>query len=774
MVAFAKLLEQATSEALLDVDWAKNMEIIDLVRGGDITGKEAIKGIKKRMFNRNPNVAVYTLTLLEAIVKNCGGPVQAEVATRDFMDQFRRLVRGSTTTVKTKCLDMIQTWARAFEMNPKYKIVPDTYNILKVEGHQFPPMNAESDAMFVAEVAPEWAEGDKCYACRTKFTLTTRKHHCRRCGQLFCQRCSSKKSAIPKFGIEKDVRVCDNCYNIVKGKASEEPTPASSSAAAATETSNLTPEQEVAFFIEKERQAALAAAAPSSSSGQSLSQKEQELKEQEEMELALALSMSEAEAQPQAPAKNSSTSYYPSAPNYQASAPEPTPDSTPKRGLYDLSALEVSQNDPMARYLSGGSPDPQAQQSEQRAAEPNEISVPLSTAEDVEFIKSMSNGVSLFEQKLERVKKRGGGVASDNSIQAIFRSLAVMHPDLLSRIDNIEEEKSSYDGLKEKLGQIRSAATQLKEVQKEQQAKLEQQRAEQAMLEKIQLEQKMKLLEQQAREQRMMQRAMEERLRLEAEETRRQEEARQLAAQEKAVRMEQERLAQQQAELQAKRDHAEAARQSFEQQHNSQRINQMHMEAEAARHRAHAQQVLAAQQQFPYGGAQGQMAPQPAHGSPGPAYNLQQAPPQQRLPSQQQQQQQSPLMQRQQQPPMHQSPHVQQQQQQFPPPINQPPQHPGNVNRPPQGMPPNSFAQPPPQQQMQQPQQQQQQQQVQFYQGAPQQNIQMQQAPPGQYGMPQQQGYGMQQRQQQQGTPLAFQHQQPPAKKEPEPLISFD
>ena len=74
--------------------------------------------------------------------------------------------------------------------------------------------------------------------------------------------------------------------------------------------------------------------------------------------------------------------------------------------------------------------------------EPNEIIVPLSTAEDTEFLRSMENGVGLFEQKLARAKKRGGGVSTDTALQSIFRSLAVMHPELLSRIDNLEDEKS--------------------------------------------------------------------------------------------------------------------------------------------------------------------------------------------------------------------------------------------------------------------------------------------------------------------------------------------
>ena len=39
------------------------------------------------------------------------------------------------------------------------------------------------------------------------------QHHCRACGQIFCNKCSAKTSIVPKFGIEKEVRVCDACFD---------------------------------------------------------------------------------------------------------------------------------------------------------------------------------------------------------------------------------------------------------------------------------------------------------------------------------------------------------------------------------------------------------------------------------------------------------------------------------------------------------------------------------------------------------------------------------
>lgn len=49
--------------------------------------------------------------------------------------------------------------------------------------------------------------------CRVEFGVFTRKHHCRACGQIFCDRCSNKQMLLPQFGIEKKVRVCEACFD---------------------------------------------------------------------------------------------------------------------------------------------------------------------------------------------------------------------------------------------------------------------------------------------------------------------------------------------------------------------------------------------------------------------------------------------------------------------------------------------------------------------------------------------------------------------------------
>ncbi|XP_071954048.1 WD repeat and FYVE domain-containing protein 3-like isoform X2 [Antedon mediterranea] len=68
-------------------------------------------------------------------------------------------------------------------------------------------------------VADHWVKdelGEKCNQCGVKFTLTERRHHCRDCGNIFCQKCSRYESVIPRLRIVKMVRVCQTCYSRLK------------------------------------------------------------------------------------------------------------------------------------------------------------------------------------------------------------------------------------------------------------------------------------------------------------------------------------------------------------------------------------------------------------------------------------------------------------------------------------------------------------------------------------------------------------------------------
>ena len=52
-------------------------------------------------------------------------------------------------------------------MNVMYSLhsFQETLNLMKAEGWKFPAVR-EAEAMFEADTAPEWAEGDVCNRCR--------------------------------------------------------------------------------------------------------------------------------------------------------------------------------------------------------------------------------------------------------------------------------------------------------------------------------------------------------------------------------------------------------------------------------------------------------------------------------------------------------------------------------------------------------------------------------------------------------------------------------
>ena len=62
---------------------------------------------------------------------------------------------------------------------------------------------------------------DSCLDCKSKFTVTDRKHHCRKCGNIFCSRCSKYSAEIPEMRIFKPVRVCLSCYRLLINQSGE-------------------------------------------------------------------------------------------------------------------------------------------------------------------------------------------------------------------------------------------------------------------------------------------------------------------------------------------------------------------------------------------------------------------------------------------------------------------------------------------------------------------------------------------------------------------------
>ncbi|XP_055448201.1 hepatocyte growth factor-regulated tyrosine kinase substrate isoform X2 [Psammomys obesus] len=514
---FERLLDKATSQLLLETDWESILQICDLIRQGDTQAKYAVNSIKKKVNDKNPHVALYALEVMESVVKNCGQTVHDEVANKQTMEELKELLKRQVeVNVRNKILYLIQAWAHAFRNEPKYKVVQDTYQIMKVEGHVFPEFK-ESDAMFAAERAPDWVDAEECHRCRVQFGVVTRKHHCRACGQIFCGKCSSKYSTIPKFGIEKEVRVCEPCYEQLNKKAEGK----------AASTTELPPEY---------------LTSPLSQQSQLPPKRDETaLQEEEELQLALALSQSEAEEKERMRQKSTYTAH-------PKAEPTPVASSAPPAGsLYsspvNSSAPLAEDIDPeLARYLNRNywekkqeearkSPtpsapvpltEPAAQPGEGHPAPSSMVEAPLpetdsqplppssgpfseyqngeSEESHEQFLKALQNAVTTFVNRMKSNHMRGRSITNDSAVLSLFQSINSTHPQLLELLNQLEERRLYYEGLQDKLAQIRDARGALSALREEHREKLRRAAEEAERQRQIQLAQKLEIMRQKKQE----------------------------------------------------------------------------------------------------------------------------------------------------------------------------------------------------------------------------------------------------------------------------------
>ncbi|XP_022754585.1 TOM1-like protein 9 isoform X4 [Durio zibethinus] len=144
------MVERATSDLLVGPDWARNIEICDMLNHDPGQVKDVVKGIKKRLRSKNPKVQLLALTLLETIIKNCGDIIHMHVAERGVLHEMVKIVKKRPDfNVKEKILTLIDTWQEAFGgARARYPQYYGAYQELLHIGAVFPSRTERSAPVF--------------------------------------------------------------------------------------------------------------------------------------------------------------------------------------------------------------------------------------------------------------------------------------------------------------------------------------------------------------------------------------------------------------------------------------------------------------------------------------------------------------------------------------------------------------------------------------------------------------------------------------------------
>ncbi|KAG8344117.1 putative protein kinase [Trypanosoma vivax] len=85
------------------------------------------------------------------------------------------------------------------------------------KGVDFDNLETKDTAKLWAEKA-EWVSDSAvsaCGGCQKVFTFWRRRHHCRKCGNVYCGSCSSRLCTIPDSVYISPERVCDACFKAI-------------------------------------------------------------------------------------------------------------------------------------------------------------------------------------------------------------------------------------------------------------------------------------------------------------------------------------------------------------------------------------------------------------------------------------------------------------------------------------------------------------------------------------------------------------------------------
>ncbi|MCJ1337151.1 hypothetical protein MMC09_002430 [Bachmanniomyces sp. S44760] len=151
-----RYIQNAVDPQNFEPNLALDLEIADLVNSKKGNApREAAMAIVNYINNRNPNISLLALSLLDICVKNCGYPFHLQISTKEFLNELVRRfperppIRPSR--VQLKILEAIEEWRQTICQTSRYKedlgFIRDMHRLLSYKGYMFPEVRREDAAV---------------------------------------------------------------------------------------------------------------------------------------------------------------------------------------------------------------------------------------------------------------------------------------------------------------------------------------------------------------------------------------------------------------------------------------------------------------------------------------------------------------------------------------------------------------------------------------------------------------------------------------------------
>jgi len=144
MSEIESLIDKATNKNNVSEDWSTIMEICD---EANTSARETVNYLKKKIVDPNSNVALFSLTLADALVKNCNINVRREISSRGFLDLIVKQIQNRNVheIVRQKMLYCIKQWNDTFGREPSLSYCNEIYNRLRSQNYTFEEPRSSSN-----------------------------------------------------------------------------------------------------------------------------------------------------------------------------------------------------------------------------------------------------------------------------------------------------------------------------------------------------------------------------------------------------------------------------------------------------------------------------------------------------------------------------------------------------------------------------------------------------------------------------------------------------